>query len=193
YQVPAGGGTPVKRSDVLVAGGDVANIGIAADETVWLYVADQDTDDVFEIYASIQAQADADGDGFGTACDCDDANPDTYPGAPEINDGLDNQCAGDMGAGIVDEVTGGTTLGSGEVCWTAQAGATLYQIGRSTASDFSVDCTTFTDTAPCFPDGGALPPPGESFFYAVRTLSPLVGSWGADSMSVERTIPCAVP
>lgn len=98
-----------------------------------------------------------------------------------------------MGAGIVDEVTGGTILVSGDVCWTAQAGATLYQIARSTASDFSVDCTTFTDPAPCFPDGGALPPPGESFFYTVRTLSPLVGSWGADSMGAERTVSCAVP
>ena len=46
---------------------------------------------------------DADGDGYGNpvsvACehqelDCDDSNPDTYPGAVEICDGLDNDCNG---------------------------------------------------------------------------------------------------
>ena len=84
-------------------------------------------------------------------------------------------------------------MGSGEVCWTAQAGATLYQIARSTAADFSADCTTFSDAAPCFPDGAPVPPPAGSFFYAVRTLSPRLGSWGMDSVGVERTVPCAAP
>lgn len=39
-------------------------------------------------------QTDADGDGFGSACECDDADSLTYPGAPPIADGKDNNCDG---------------------------------------------------------------------------------------------------
>jgi hypothetical protein len=56
---------------------------------------------------------DADGDGYGSpgncscsnggALDCNDNNPHVYPGAPDICDGIDNQCPGDPGYGQVDE------------------------------------------------------------------------------------------
>ena len=55
---------------------------------------------------------DNDGDGYGdpatAACphpelDCDDNNADIYPGAPDICDGIDNQCPGDTGYGLIDE------------------------------------------------------------------------------------------
>lgn len=39
-------------------------------------------------------QTDADGDGFGSACECDDADSLTYPGAPPVADGKDNDCDG---------------------------------------------------------------------------------------------------
>ena len=55
---------------------------------------------------------DSDGDGFYTDCDlyvpfqpgpdCDDQQSAVYPGAPEVCDGLDNQCPGDPGFGAVD-------------------------------------------------------------------------------------------
>jgi len=37
-------------------------------------------------------QTDADADGFGAACDCDDVNASVYPGAPQICDGINNDC-----------------------------------------------------------------------------------------------------
>jgi len=55
---------------------------------------------------------DADGDGYGdpasSLCihpeeDCDGTQAAVYPGAPEVCDNLDNQCAGDQGYGTVDE------------------------------------------------------------------------------------------
>ncbi len=50
---------------------------------------------------------DQDGDGYGQNCssgtDCKDNNASVYPGAPEQMDGVDNQCSGDAGYGLVDE------------------------------------------------------------------------------------------
>ncbi len=55
---------------------------------------------------------DVDEDGYGnpasTACthpemDCDDSNQDIYPAAPELCDGVDNQCPEAVGYGEVDE------------------------------------------------------------------------------------------
>jgi hypothetical protein len=39
-------------------------------------------------------QTDADADGFGSACECDDSDSLTYPGAPPVADGKDNNCDG---------------------------------------------------------------------------------------------------
>jgi len=53
YSVPSSGGTPVKLNDTLVAGGDVSSGGLqfSPDSSRVLYLADQDTDEVFEIYS----------------------------------------------------------------------------------------------------------------------------------------------
>ena len=53
YSVPSIGGVPVKLNAELVAGGEVENEGLqfSPDGSHVLYNADQDTDDVFEIYS----------------------------------------------------------------------------------------------------------------------------------------------
>ncbi len=147
---------------------------------------------------------DVDGDGFGfpgvAAClngatpDCDDDNPDTAPGAPEVNDGLDNQCPGEPGAGLIDETGPGSgffnPVDRDEYSWIDQARTTLYEVARSEAPDFSVNCTTFTTSTPMLSDP-ALPALGGVLYFVNRSLLPNAGSWGADFLLVQRVIPCA--
>ena len=52
------------------------------------------------------ANTDQDGDGVQTPDDCDDKDPAVYPGAPEVCDGIDNDCSG----GIDDQPTDGVLL-----------------------------------------------------------------------------------
>lgn len=49
---------------------------------------------------------DADGDGFESDVDCDDSNVSVYPGAPEILDGLDNDCDGEPDDGLAIDADG---------------------------------------------------------------------------------------
>jgi hypothetical protein len=138
---------------------------------------------------------DADLDGH-AACadDCDDADGTTYPDAPEVNDGLDNQCPGDDGHGLVDEISGDggfhVSADPGAYCWPAQSGATLYVVARSTAADFSIDCTLFFRPDTCVLDA-EVPPAGGAFHYVVQALVPNQGSWGRDGSGAERVIPCS--
>ena len=129
--------------------------------------------------------------------DCDDSDPWTYPGAPEVNDGLDNQCLGNPGYGIADEISGVCGFHDGsddtELSWTAQTGATSYDVARSTAPDFSTDCVLWSGiTADRIYDADE-PASGTVFFYLVRAAAPIVGSWGQRSPAVERDFSCPTP
>jgi hypothetical protein len=127
--------------------------------------------------------------------DCDDGDPLKYPGSPEVNDGQDNQCPGEPGSGLVDEVSGNagfhTPGDTTEYSWTAQTGATLYQVARSTSADFSAGCVVFTPATPTINDS-AIPGVDSVFIYLVRSLSPATGSWGVDSAGVERFGVCGL-
>ena len=58
YSVAAGGGTPVKLNTALPSGGDVYSSGIqfSPDGSRVLYRADQETDDVWELYSRVVKQ-----------------------------------------------------------------------------------------------------------------------------------------
>ena len=132
---------------------------------------------------------DSDGDGSPNLADCAPGNPLVYPNAPEINDGIDQQCPGDVGYGAIDEVSGVSGfINPTTFCWEAQSGATAYEVVRSSFPDFSADCTSFPPSGTCITDTGA-PPFGAGYYYIVRAVAPLVGSWGLDSNGNER-MPC---
>ena len=140
---------------------------------------------------------DRDGDGWSDASDCVNSDPNVYPGAPEINDGQDNQCPADPGYGLVDEISGesgfrGAPVDKETYSWPPQTGATAYDVVRADDPGLSVGCVNQQTTAAEWVDP-EVPGPGSAFFYGVRAASPFVGSWGADSVGQERTPPCAPP
>jgi hypothetical protein len=142
---------------------------------------------------------DLDGDGWsnGDICgheDCNDDDTSTYPTAAEANDGKDNQCPGDRGYGLVDDVAenagffhpGDTT----RFTWLVQDGASQYEVGRSAVRDFSTGCRGFATQRPSFRDA-ETPQPGGVFYYLVRPSIPHTGSWGRSSTGVERVPVCS--
>jgi hypothetical protein len=139
------------------------------------------------------SEADSDGDGVPQCDDCNDADGNTYPGAPETNDGIDNQCPGDMGHGVIDEISGicgfQNPNDKTEFSWSAQEGATSYEVVRSSLPNLSGDCMTVTRTETYWGDAED-PAKGVCYHYLVRALTPHVGSWGQDSAGVERTNVC---
>ena len=160
----------------------------------------------------VPACVDADGDGFSSPAappcpawvpiDCDDTHAKTFPGADEFNDGFDNQCPGEPGYGLVDEIEAlGFYYGSTGSQWPEphdllyygyQAGATQYDLVYSTRKDFSGDCTIRTYPSTALVDSVETPPLGQVYYYLARAGAPHVGSWGADSAGHERLGVCGL-
>lgn len=86
---------------------------------------------------------DADGDGFANTSgrckgnDCDDSNPDVFPGAVELCDGVDNNCDGQIDEGCDGD---GGDDGGGSGALPMNTGA----CGDSITQAFAADCTCNT-------------------------------------------------
>jgi len=136
---------------------------------------------------------DFDRDEYDFGADCDDANNDVHPGAAEVNDGLDNQCPGDDGYGLVDEIEGVCGFhdpeDKNEFSWTAQTGATSYEAARSADPRFLSGCTTVTTPETYWIDTEPVAT-GACHHYLVRALAPHPGSWGAGFPGPERAGIC---
>ena len=142
----------------------------------------------------------ADGDCYhDEACggrDCDDSDPSVYPKAPESNDGIDNQCPGDHGYGVIDEISGVCDFHDGDTVrfsWPEQAGADTYEVARSPQRDFLTICVLWPPTSMPYVDDVSDPSIGECFYYLVRAATPNPGSWGENSQDIERTFTCPNP
>ncbi len=134
---------------------------------------------------------DGDSDGYCIPADCADQNHSKYPGAPEVNDCMDEQCPGDPGFGIIDETSGDSGfLRQDLYAWTPQVGATSYRVVRSDRPTFPAGCAGVVTSSSSWSDP-TLPPRGTAFFYLNRPIAPCLGSWGRNSAGQERTEICA--
>ena len=123
--------------------------------------------------------------------DCDDADASTYPNAPEVNDGLDNQCAGEPGHGLIDELSGKlgffTSASKAYLTWPPQFDATSYEVVRATSPDFASGCTPFVSSDAFIVDE-EVPAGGGRFYYLARPLAPHAGSFGIRSDGTPREV-----
>ncbi len=139
-----------------------------------------------------QSCVDADGDGHCPPGDCQDNSAAVANGLAEINDCIDQQCPGDYGHGMFDEVSGKAgflTSNKNRFGWPAQASALSYRAVRSSSRTFPTGCASIT-TANAFWDDPTTPTPNEVLYYLVRSLTTCKGSYGPKSPHVERGAIC---
>ena len=123
---------------------------------------------------------DNDGDGF-SECggDCNDGNASVYPGAPEVCDGLDNNCDGviDNGAGPPSRTVGVALSTDTDIMWTPTLGAISYDVVKGDLRLLHMSGGDFTssllaclenDSPDLRSSDPALPAMGEAFYFLVR-------------------------
>lgn len=138
---------------------------------------------------------DADADGRCLPGDCNDTNPGVGNDLPEVNDCADQQCPGNLGFGVIDEISGFSGFlnpaNKNVFSWPAQAGANGYQAVRSTNRTFTGSCTSNTTPATNSAFSGN-PAVGSAYYFLVRPIGGCKGSWGQRSSGVERTVICGM-
>jgi hypothetical protein len=209
---PRNGGALQSGSVSSIAGGSVRSLGnppnnpgldwavlVAGCPNALLVYRDLDADGYGDMAASPVSSCDGSvPTGYADdATDCADTNASVYPGAPEINDGIDNQCSGSAGFGAADEISGVSgflTAGNKtRYSWSPQSGATSYSVVRSTTRGFSSGCTPFTSTAGTSVTDSTSPALGGVYYYLVRPDTPHKGSWGQRSDGSLRVGGCLTP
>jgi N-acetylneuraminic acid mutarotase len=92
YEPVADAWTPMTTANSPTWRSDQAQVWTGAFMAIWGGERRSTVDSGGRYFAG--GPADLDGDGFACDGECDDLNPATFPGAPEICDGLDNDCDG---------------------------------------------------------------------------------------------------
>ncbi len=122
------------------------------------------------------SQEDGDRDAFGPPCDCADGDPARFPGAPEICNGLDDDCDGysDKGSASPDEIGDDLAIAAtGDLTWGASGLAEHYNLYRGTiaaggAFSYNQTCLAGEIAEPEASDPSA-PAAGEVFYYLVTS------------------------
>ncbi len=137
--------------------------------------------------AALASGLDADGDGFTPATgDCDDADPNAFPGAPEVCDGVDNDCSAVVDDGDADQSCSG--LGSSCGVGRCLAGGTCG-LAPANAGTLCRSAVGSCDVAE-FCDGSSTECPANGVEPAGSVCRPVAGSCDVEDVCDGASATC---